>query len=100
MARKKNEDGMFKVQRKPCSSCIYGKHSASRATPAQLEAELADPRMPGHFVGHRVCHHSDDVCCAGFWRRWKNHFTLGQIAQRLGWIRYVTADTLRRKNDG
>jgi hypothetical protein len=29
------------------------------------------------------------ACCAGFWRRHRDRFTLGQLAQRLGWVRKV-----------
>lgn len=90
----------FRVQRTMCATCIYGKTSASRASIAQLEAEVADPEFPGYFVGYRVCHHSDDVCCAGFWQRWRDGFTLGQIAQRLGWVRYVEVDRDQRRQDG
>lgn len=89
--------GYFLVQRKQCSTCIYGKHSASRMTPAQLEAEVADKHLHGFFRGYRTCHHTKDVCCAGFWRRHRHKFTLGQLAQRLGLVRYVEVDTLRRE---
>lgn len=88
----------FRVQRKMCKTCIYGSHSASRTSFVQLEAELADPSMPGFFTGHRVCHHSTGVCCAGFWRRWKHRFALGQIAQRLGLVTFVNEDTLKRRS--
>jgi hypothetical protein len=77
----------FDVQAKPCSTCIYRKDSPLDL--ARLEAEIADPYMPGHFSGHRVCHQSDHACCAGFWQRHRNAFTLGQLAQRLGWVRKV-----------
>lgn len=66
----------------------------------RLEAEIADPHVEGFFRGFRVCHaHEDDsrICCRGFWARHKNHFTLGQIAQRLGWIRFVGADVDARE---
>jgi hypothetical protein len=77
----------FDVQAKPCTTCIYS--AKSPLDLARLEAEIADPHMPGYFTGHRVCHHSDHACCAGFWRRYKDRFTLGQLAQRLGWVRTV-----------
>lgn len=57
-----------------------------------LEAAVADRHMPGFFRGHRICHHSNDVCCRGFWNRHKDKFTLGQIAQRLGLVRFVQED--------
>ncbi len=64
---------------------------------AKMEADVADKHMPGYFRGHRICHHSKDVCCRGFWNRHKDKFTLGQIAQRMGWVRFVTVDTLKDK---
>lgn len=84
---------MLRVQKRPCKTCIY-----TTCTPdhlAQLEQAIADPQMAGFFRGYRICHHSRNVCCRGFWERWKDHFTLGQIAQRLGRVRFVSVDTLR-----
>jgi len=50
--------------------------------------------MKGFFSGHRICHHSDTACCAGFFARHKDHFPLGQIAQRLGFVEYVEHDKM------
>ncbi len=86
---------MLKVQKKMCSSCIY--LPSSSLDLKKLEADVADKHMPGYFRGHRICHHSNDVCCRGFWNRHKDKFTLGQIAQRMGWVRFVTVDTLKVK---
>jgi hypothetical protein len=80
----------FKVQRRACSTCIYRKDSFQDLK--KLEDEIRDPHMG--FTGHRVCHHSEDVCCRGFWNRHRDKFPLGQVAQRLGWVKYVTVDTL------
>ena len=80
---------MFQVQAKSCKTCIYGKHSASQASPKQLEAEITDKRMKGFFTGYRICHNSDTACCRGFWNRHKNHFQAGQIAQRLNCVEFV-----------
>lgn len=82
---------MLKVQRRQCATCIY--RPASPLDLEKLEAEIADPQMPGYFTGHRICHHTEDAVCAGFWARYKDRFTLGQLAQRLGWVRLVTEDT-------
>jgi len=38
---------------------------------------------------------SDDACCRGFWNAHKDEFQLGQVAQRLGLVRFVKEDTLR-----
>ncbi len=83
----------FKVQDRQCSTCIYRKDSPLNLK--QLEAQIADPHR--WFIGHRICHHSDDVCCRGFWDRHKDKFTLGQIAQRLNVVEFVSVDKLRRK---
>lgn len=80
----------FKVQDKQCSTCIY--RGSSPLDLQQLEKEIADPH--GGFKNYRICHHSNDVCCRGFWDRHKNEFQLGQIAQRLGMVEFVNVDTL------
>lgn len=80
----------FKVQSRPCDSCIYRKDNPLNL--AALESAIADSH--GGFTGYRICHHSDDVCCAGFWRRHRDKFAMGQIAQRLGMVEFVTVDTL------
>lgn len=84
---------MFKVQDSPCATCIY--RADSPLDVAALEAQVADPY--GGFRAHRVCHHSDDVCCNGFWARHKDEFPLGQVAQRLGMVEFVAVDTLRAR---
>lgn len=80
----------FRVQKTPCKTCIYRKDSPLDI--AKLEAEIADPHMDGFFKGYRICHHSEDVCCRGFWDRHKGAFTLGQLAQRLGFVEFVQVD--------
>jgi hypothetical protein len=80
----------FDVQARQCATCIY--RPTSPLDLARLEADIADPHMPGYFTGHRVCHHTNspnEACCAGFWARHKSSFTMGQLAQRLGWVRKV-----------
>ena len=83
---------MFKVQLHACDSCIYREDSPLDI--ASLERQIADRHMPGFFAGHRVCHHSDDVCCRGFWNKHKNHFAMGQVAQRLGMVQFVEVDLI------
>lgn len=82
---------MFKVQKKQCKTCIYRPDC-----PLDLEA-LEEQISDGHggFSGHRICHHSDDVCCRGFWERHKDEFQLGQVAQRLNMVEFVDVDTLK-----
>lgn len=79
---------MFSVQNKMCSTCIYRKDSPLDLE--KLEGEIADGY--GGFSGHRICHHSNNVCCRGFWDRHKDKFQVGQVAQRLGLVEFVNED--------
>lgn len=79
----------FKVQSKPCDTCIYTKNSASRKTSKQLEDEIVDKRDPRFFTGFRICHHSTSACCRSFWNKHKNNFQAGQLAQRLDCVEFV-----------
>jgi hypothetical protein len=81
---------MFKVQRRRCASCIYRKDSSLDIE--KLENDVRD--RYGGFKGYRVCHHSKDVCCRGFWDKHKWEFAAGQIAQRLKMVEYVDEDIL------
>ena len=75
------------VQARPCDTCIY--RDDSPLDLARLETSIADPRMPGFFVGYRVCHHAprgSRVCCRGFWNAHKDDFTAGQLAPRLNGV--------------
>jgi len=90
---------MLEVQQKQCATCIYRPDSTLDLK--RLEDQIRDPYIG--FKGHRVCHHSDTACCRGFWNRHKDAFTLGQIAQRLGLVKFVNHDkfpdvTARKKN--
>jgi len=86
---------MFKVQEKQCETCIYKKNSPLNIK--KLERDIAGWNEK-EFSGHRICHHSDDVCCRGFWNKHKDHFNLGRIVQRLGAVVFVNVDTLKGKN--
>lgn len=88
---------MFLVQRRMCATCIYRPDS-----PLDLKV-LEDQVRDSHsgFVAHRVCHHSVDACCRGFWEAHANEFPAGQIAQRLNAVKFVEIDMLsdRMKSD-
>lgn len=81
---------MFSVQKKSCATCIYRKDSPLDLK--KLEAEVSDDHG---FKSYRICHHSDSACCRGFWNRHKNKFQLGQVAQRLGLVKFVTDDKFK-----
>jgi hypothetical protein len=84
--------GIIKVQKQRCSTCIYRKDSTLDL--AQLEDQVRDKHMG--FEGYRACHHAQkgDVCCRGFWEKHRDEFALGQIAQRLNMVEFVTVDDL------
>lgn len=81
----------FAVQAKPCATCIYRTNLPLDLK--KLEADVVDGF--GGFHGYRVCHHSKSACCRGFWNRHKDKFALGQIAQRLGMVKFVKEDAFR-----
>lgn len=85
----------FKVQKKMCATCIYRPDSSLDLE--VLEDDVRDPYMG--FKGHRVCHHSDDVCCRGFWNAHKDEFQMGQVAQRLDMVEFVEVDTLAEERN-
>jgi hypothetical protein len=78
----------LRVQARQCRTCIY--RPDSRLDLAKLENDVR-----GFFKGFRICHHSHDVCCRGFWERHRDSFTAGQIAQRLGIVEFVDVDDAR-----
>jgi len=71
-----------------CATCIYRPDSPLDLR--RLENAIRDNY--GGFKDYRVCHHSDDVCCRGFWLHHKNKFAMGQIAQRLNCVEFVDVD--------
>ena len=83
----------FKVQRTPCSTCIY--RADSTLDLAALEDAVRDEHVG--FKGHRICHHSGNACCRGFWNAHKDEFAAGQIAQRLNFVEFVDDDNLSSK---
>lgn len=88
----------FLVKSKQCATCIYLPTSALDIN--KLEADIADPRMTGHFTGYRECHEPErqsGACCRGFWNRHKDDFDVGQIAQRLGIVQFVDDQYLHER---
>ena len=81
----------LKVRATQCGTCIYRPSSGLNLT--KLEAEAADPAVPGHFARWRACHTSDyqqaDIVCAGFYRTHGDNCTPIQIATRLGGVTWI-----------
>ena len=81
---------MLNVMARQCKTCIYQRGSPLNLK--KLERQVSDPHMKGFFSTYRQCHSTtkkDVACCRGFWNRHKDRFTLGQLAQRLGIVRFV-----------
>jgi hypothetical protein len=79
----------FKVRKTACATCIYRKDSCFDLK--SLEDQVRDPYVG--FKGHRVCHHTADSCCRGFWMRHKDEFAMGQIAQRLNMVEFTNEES-------
>jgi len=81
---------VFKVRRKRCPTCIYNPDCPLDL--AALERAVTDSF--GSITGWRVCHHTEDACCRGFWDLYKNDFTMGRMAQMFGWVEFTDEDIL------
>lgn len=79
---------MLLVQKRMCRTCIY--KPKMDVDLEKIEKKSQDKW--GDFISFQICHHSKNVCCAGFWKRYKNHFTLGRLAQVLGLVKKVQID--------
>ena len=86
----RNGEKMFRVQNKLCKTCIY--RADLFWDLEKFEAQVKDEYVG--FKSFRVCHHSKNACCRGFWNAHKDHFQLGQLAQRLGSVEFVDDDVL------
>jgi hypothetical protein len=91
MAKVKGRGGL-QVQARMCSTCIYRPDSPLNLE--KLENDVRDKYIG--FKGMRICHHSKDVCCRGFWEAHKDEFQAGQIAQRLNLVEFVDVDILEK----
>lgn len=85
----------FKVQSKQCETCIYKKDSPLDIV--KLESAIKDSNLEGFFSRFRICHHSKEACCRGFWNRHKDDFALGQLSQRLKMVEFVQEDSLKKE---
>lgn len=88
----------FPVRATQCESCIFRPHNRSML-PALL-AQVRDPHVPWYFKGFRECHEpkrASGLCCRGFWDRYRDRFTVGQLAQRLGMVIFTDQPQKRRR---
>ena len=85
----------LRVQRQQCETCIFRSDGPWRSGQlAALLDQIRDPKMDGFFTGYRICHHSKNAVCAGFWARHKDDFAAGQLAQRLDLVIFVKENKL------
>ena len=90
---------MFQVQKRMCETSIYRPESPLDLM--ELERQIADSRMEGHFAGYRECHHAkagSGVCCRGFWNKHKDNFDAGQLAQRLSAMGFPALEFVERND--
>lgn len=85
----RNTPAGFEVMAKQCATCIYRKDSFMDLE--RLENQVRDHKGFG-FAGYRVCHNSTTACCRGFWNAHKDEFQLGQLAQRLDAVIYMSKE--------
>ena len=81
--------GTLRVKARQCATCIFRQGTGMHPRLDALLDEIRDPYAPDQFIDYRLCHDGDDACCRGFWRRYKDRFTLGQLAQRWGLVEEV-----------
>ena len=82
----------MRIRDRQCETCIYRPDSLLRDDLPALESEIADPAMPGHFAGWRICHtDGGDTCCAGFAARHGDDCTAIQVVRRLAAAMGVSA---------
>ena len=91
----------IKITFAPCGHEVYGvptPGNTAKNTVIALQRLIGS--APGFFESYRVCHHSDGVCCRGFWEAHKDAFTLGQLAQRWDLVEFIEVDTMKEGEKG
>jgi len=75
---------VFRVQGSKCDQCLFSDNKI--VNDDRKEEVLRTTLKKDTFF---VCHKTDDVCCKGYWDKYKDKFTVGQIAQRLNLMKEV-----------
>jgi len=78
----------FKVQASQCATCIY--RADSPLDVRKLEADITEEY--GAIVGWRICHHSMEVCCRGFYDQHKTSCAAIRVAQLIDGVSFVDVD--------
>ena len=79
---------MFKVGRNPCKQCLLSKN---KIVSDERRAEILKECLSSgtHFICHKASIDDKDICCAGFFAKFKNDIPKIQIFERLGMIKKV-----------
>lgn len=80
----------MKVRKAQCDQCLFSDKkivSAKRATDVVKGCLKKDT----YFICHKTQTEDapGDMCCRGFWDRFKDNFNLGRIAQRLKMVEFI-----------
>ena len=73
----------MKVQKNQCNQCLFTKNRVV-SKERMLDVVEQTLKQNTYFECHKATIQKQDVCCKGYWDRYKDHFTLGRIIQRLG----------------
>lgn len=82
----------MKVQKEKCNQCLFTKNMVVKNNARRTEIIKGALAKDTFFVCHKSSIAKDghgDVCCRGFWDKFKNDFNLGRIAQRLNFVNEV-----------
>ena len=73
----------MKVRKTACDQCLFSKNRIVWAVRKNniLRSCLKED---SYFICHKATIEEQDICCRGYWDRFKDQFNLGRIVQRLG----------------
>lgn len=78
------------IQKAKCDQCLFTKNMVVKNNTRRTEIIKSALNNDTYFICHKSSIASNgDVCCRGFWDKFKNDFNLGRIAQRLNFVNEV-----------
>lgn len=87
----------FKVCRKPCKQCLFSKNRIVTGAVAQdiIDDCLAND---GWFECHKGTIRGDNICCRGFWDRYRNDvLPLRLVQMYLEFVQFVDPEGEQEK---
>lgn len=81
----------FQVYEKRCDQCLF---SDNKVVEEQRKSELIaycnDMKTPTHFICHKsTIHDNGNVCCRGFWDKFKDSNPKLIIMEKIGRVEFV-----------